>query len=265
MDIDAMTCSAVAAPPVGKQPDAPKPATLEACHEVIDTPVHRLFQMETRLAYLQEQLRLNSRISSKPLSSDGPGAGRSVGNRAERRASERNRGAQKGHPGSFRAPVDESRVDTIVECAPPATCKCGAPGACQRTCRFVHAANRRGLEELRDFSRNCSCRPTSLVSIWKSRWTRVPMTSWQASNVAGFGASGCSPTGGASTAQHVMAPISMKHHPLARHPPGNLVFDFRRRRARQPEGGVEYVPLLPGWIRSLRPCARASRTTRARS
>ena len=36
-------------------------------------------------------------------------------------------------------------------------------------------------------------------------------------------------------------PTSMKHQPLARHPSGNLVFDFRRRHARHPEGG-EYVP-----------------------
>ena len=61
MDIGAMTCFAVDSPPVGKQPDALKPSTLEACHEVIDTLVQRLFQMETKLAGLQEQLRLNSR------------------------------------------------------------------------------------------------------------------------------------------------------------------------------------------------------------
>ena len=30
-----MTRSGIDAPPVGEQPDAPKPATLEACHEVI--------------------------------------------------------------------------------------------------------------------------------------------------------------------------------------------------------------------------------------
>ena len=66
MDIGAMTCCAVDAPPVGEQPDAPKPATLEACHEVIDTLVQRLFQMETKLVGLQEQLRLNSRNSSNP-------------------------------------------------------------------------------------------------------------------------------------------------------------------------------------------------------
>ena len=117
-----MTRSAVDAPPVGKQPDAPKPVTLEACHEVIDTLVQRLFQMETKLADLQEQLRLNSRNSSKPPPSDGPGAGRSVGNRAQRRASERSRGAQKGHPGSFRPPIDESRVDAIVEVRIQAPC-----------------------------------------------------------------------------------------------------------------------------------------------
>lgn len=39
MDIGAMTRSAVDARPVYKQPDAPKPLTLEAYHEVIDTLV----------------------------------------------------------------------------------------------------------------------------------------------------------------------------------------------------------------------------------
>ena len=154
-----MTRSAVTAPPVGKQPDAPKPATLQACHAVIDTLVQRLFQVEAKLAGLQEQLRLNSRNSSKPPSSDGPGAG-GIGNRAQRRASEPSRGAQKGHPGSFRAPVDESRVDTIVECAPPATCDCGVPlqvtGKALRHQVFDIPAVQAHIDEYRLYSRRCT-------------------------------------------------------------------------------------------------------------
>lgn len=56
------------------------------------------------------------------LSSDGPGSG---GNRAARRASQRKRGAQKGHPGSFRALLDESKVSAVHEIHPPTACDCG--------------------------------------------------------------------------------------------------------------------------------------------
>lgn len=109
------------------QAEVVRPATLAQCHEVIDAMAARLLQLEHKLAELQERLKLNSRNSSKPPSSDGPGgAGPSGGNRAQRRASERRRGAQKGHRGSFRALVDESRVDRVVECAPPDVCECGA-------------------------------------------------------------------------------------------------------------------------------------------
>ena len=74
------------------------------------------------LAVLQERLKLDSKNSSKPPSSDGPGSG----NRAQRRASERKRGAQKGHKGSFRALVDETQIDNIFDCKPAAVCDCGA-------------------------------------------------------------------------------------------------------------------------------------------
>ena len=67
-----------------------------------------------------------------------------------------------------------------------------------------------GFEELREFSCNCSCRSAVLVSIWKIRWTSVSITSWQAFSVAGFGASGCLPTGEASKAERFTASISMK-------------------------------------------------------
>jgi transposase len=148
----------------------PKPATLEACHEVIAALIAQLatqaaqfagqlLQMEIKVADLQERARLNSRNSSKPPSSDGPGAGGS-GNRAQRRASERNRGAQKGHPGSFRPPVDESQVDTIVECAPPAICECGAPvhvtGKALRHQVFDIPAVQAHIDEYRLYSGCCT-------------------------------------------------------------------------------------------------------------
>lgn len=101
----------------------PKPATLEDCHRVIDAMGIELAQLREQMKLLQERLKLDSRNSSKPPSSDGPGGG----NRAQRRASARRRGAQVGHAGKFRALLDESQVDRIVECPPPSVCECGAP------------------------------------------------------------------------------------------------------------------------------------------
>lgn len=59
---------------------------------------------------LQERVNLNSRNSSKPPSSDGPGGA----NRAQRRASQRKRGAQPGHKGHSRSLLDKSEVDGDV-------------------------------------------------------------------------------------------------------------------------------------------------------
>ena len=103
--------------------------TLAQCHGVIaglSEQVEVLRQHVARqdelLAVLHERLKLDSKNSSKPPSSDGP----SSGNRAQRRASERKRGAQKGHKGSFRALVDEAQVDHIFDCKPVEVCDCGA-------------------------------------------------------------------------------------------------------------------------------------------
>ena len=106
-----------------EQAGSTKPATLRQCHEVIDALTLQLAQLREQMALLQERLKLDSRNSSKPPSSDGP----AVGNRAQRRASTRKRGAQQGHKGSFRAVLDESQVDSIVECPPPPVCDCGEP------------------------------------------------------------------------------------------------------------------------------------------
>jgi len=97
--------------------------TLPQCHEVIGRLAAQVDDLQALVAVLQERLKLDSTNSSKPPSSDGPGRG----NRAQRRASERARGAQKGHKGSFRALLDESQVDQIIDCPPPGVCECGAP------------------------------------------------------------------------------------------------------------------------------------------
>ena len=107
------------------------PLTLAQCHQVItelsaqvELQREQLARQSELLAVLQERLKLDSRNSSKPPSSDGPG---SDGNRAQRRASERKRGAQKGHKGSCCALLDESQVDNIFDCKPVEVCDCGAP------------------------------------------------------------------------------------------------------------------------------------------
>ena len=94
--------------------------TLPQCHEVIGRLAAQVDDLQALVAVLR--LKLDSTNSSKPPSSDGPGRG----NRAQRRASERARGAQKGHKGTFRALLDESQVDQIIDCPPPGVCECGA-------------------------------------------------------------------------------------------------------------------------------------------
>ena len=115
----------VAVVPVASEPSdlANKPQTLAQCHVVIEMLVLQNGQLREQLALLQERVTLNSKNSSKPPSSDGPG---SAGNRAQRRASTRKRGAQPGHKGSFRALLDASQVEQIIDCAPAELCECGA-------------------------------------------------------------------------------------------------------------------------------------------
>jgi transposase len=98
-----------------------RPQTLAQCHEVIDTLMRLVAELQQQIAWLQERVKLDSKTSSKPPSSDGPASG----NRAQRRASGRKRGAQKGHLGSFRALLEEEQVDQVVDCPPPEVCECG--------------------------------------------------------------------------------------------------------------------------------------------
>ena len=102
-------------------PDQCKPETVAQCHEVIERLSRQLAQTQERLAWFEERLKLDSRNSSKPPSSDGPGRSK----RARRRVSGRCRGAQQGHRGTFRALLPEGEVDRIVECPTAAVCDCG--------------------------------------------------------------------------------------------------------------------------------------------
>jgi len=112
-------CASPALPPI---PGLER-LTLPQCHEVIGRLAAENDDLRSLVGVLQERLKLDSTNSSKPPSSDGPGGG----NRKQRRASQRARGAQKGHKGSFRALLDESKVDQIIDCPPPELCECGAP------------------------------------------------------------------------------------------------------------------------------------------
>ena len=97
------------------------PQSLAECHAMLREQGQLLAAMRVEIQLLQERVNLNSRNSSKPPSSDGPGSG----NRASRRASQRERGAQPGHKGHSRALVDEAQVDSAVDCKPEPVCECG--------------------------------------------------------------------------------------------------------------------------------------------
>jgi len=92
------------------------------CHEVISELRLHVARQDELLVVLQERPKLDSRNSSNPPSSDGP----SSGNREQRRASQRKRGArtQQGHKGSHRALWDESQVDNVFGCKPVEVCDC---------------------------------------------------------------------------------------------------------------------------------------------
>ena len=99
--------------------EPPLPATVEACHTVIRESWDLMQEMRQRLQALEEQVKLNSRTSSKPPSSDGPG-GR--GSRPAKPKSGRKVGGQPGHKGSFRAMLPSDQVDQQVLCRPAPQC-----------------------------------------------------------------------------------------------------------------------------------------------
>ena len=125
------------------------PQTVAECHAVIA-------QLIERVKLLEERFSLDSNNSSKPPSSNGPGSP----NRAQRRASERKRGAQPGHKGHSRAMLDEAEVDRVVECKPESVCDCGGqieltPRA-QRHQVFDVPPMRAQVDEYRIYSGRCA-------------------------------------------------------------------------------------------------------------
>ena len=109
-------------PPELPKPDETWPESALAAHQVMSDHIEQMSKQLKKLTSavdkLQRQLKLNSKTSSKPPSSD-----------RERRASktkkknERTKGAQKGHKGNTRVLVEP---DEVVNCKPiDAHCDCG--------------------------------------------------------------------------------------------------------------------------------------------
>ncbi len=125
------------------------PQTVPECHAVIA-------QLLERVKLLEERVNLDSDNSSKPPSTNGPGRM----NRAQRRASNRKRGAQPGHKGHSRAMLDEGEVDRVVDCKPEAVCECGGQvevaDAPQRHQVFEVPPLRARVDEYRLFSGRCA-------------------------------------------------------------------------------------------------------------
>jgi hypothetical protein len=98
--------------------EPPLPQTVQECHAVMREWWVLMQEMRARLLVLEEQVKLNSRTSSKPPSSDGPG----LGSRSVKPKSGRKVGAQPGHKGSFRAMLPSDQVDQQVVCQPEPRC-----------------------------------------------------------------------------------------------------------------------------------------------
>jgi transposase len=109
-----------------------------------------------RVKLLEERVNLDSSDSYKPPSSNGPGRM----NRSQRRSSERKRGAQPAHKGHTRAMLDESEVDSVVDCKPEAVCACGAQVQVadepQRHQVFEMPPMRTQVDEYRLYSGRCA-------------------------------------------------------------------------------------------------------------
>ena len=95
---------------------------MQACHELIGKLWDSVIEQDQRLKQLQERLKLNSRNSSKPPSSDSPGTPPAPRTRPR---SGKRLGGQPGHKGSYRAMLPSNEVNHVVHCPPPQQCSCG--------------------------------------------------------------------------------------------------------------------------------------------
>lgn len=95
---------------------------MDACHELIGKLWDSMLEQHQRLSQLEERLKLNSRNSSKPPSSDGPGTPPAP---RPRPRSGKKVGGQPGHKGSHRAMLPEDEVQQVVVCEVAPQCGCG--------------------------------------------------------------------------------------------------------------------------------------------
>jgi transposase len=89
--------------------------------ELLQAALVKITALEAEVAELRSKLAQNSRNSSKPPSSDGPGA-----ERPSKEPSGRKPGGQPGHKGTKRDLLPRKNVDVVVAVAPAACGKCGA-------------------------------------------------------------------------------------------------------------------------------------------
>jgi transposase len=90
--------------------------------EQITQQQEQVTRLEGEVARLREQVHKNSQNSSKPPSSDGPGAP----SRPKGEPSGRKAGGQKGHHGHGRKLKPSEQVQQIVVCKPDTCHQCGA-------------------------------------------------------------------------------------------------------------------------------------------
>jgi transposase len=98
--------------------------TPQSVQNLVMTLLVRIQALEAEVAQLRERVNRNSRNSSQPPSSDGPGVAKQEHPVKER--SGRKRGGQAGHPGTQRklVPIEQVKADYDVK---PTTCrKCGS-------------------------------------------------------------------------------------------------------------------------------------------
>src|SRR5215470_6387962 len=99
----------------------------------IGTLEARVVALEAMVQALQEQLKQDSRNSSRPPSSDSPASQRPKRPRGQRR-----RGGQPGHPGHTRTLISVEDVDEVVPLKPDRCRGCQAPLAGDDPAPFRH-------------------------------------------------------------------------------------------------------------------------------
>jgi transposase len=98
---------------------------VQAQQEEIEQLRAQLTALATELAELRERIGRNSRNSSKPSSSNGPG----FKSTPRRKASGRKRGGQQGHPGAGPELLPVERCDAVEEHHPQHCRRCGTHAA----------------------------------------------------------------------------------------------------------------------------------------